>query len=134
MPVCSQQVFEFSYSNRAGTVSIATEPAAQVTRPNTPFPEQSSQAAGVSGFTPSRPGVVVMHDMFAGSSTSGVLGGDLAQQPMGERPVCLSPSPAKGWDKTIAGGDWQVGDSQFVFAAPAAPAPSSAPLNTNTVF
>ena len=132
-PVGTDQVFEFSYSNRAGLVSIATEPAAQVTCPDTPFPERSSQAAGVSGFTPSRPGVVVMHDMSAGSSASGVLGGDLAQQPVGERPVCLSPSSAKGWDKTIAGGDWQVGDSQFVFAAPAAPVPSSDFLDDSIV-
>ena len=65
-PVGIAQVFEFSYFNRAGTVSIATEPAAQVSRPVTPFPEQSSQAAGVSVFTPSRPGVVVVHDMSAG--------------------------------------------------------------------
>ena len=71
-PVGTDQVFEFSYSNRAGLVSIATEPAAQVTCPDTPFPERSSQAAGVSGFTPSRPGVVVVDDMCAGSSTSGV--------------------------------------------------------------
>ena len=58
--MCTGQVFEFSYSNRAGLVSVATEPAAQVCRPDTPFPGQSSQAAGVSDFTPSRPGVVVM--------------------------------------------------------------------------
>ena len=86
-PVCTEQVFEFSYFNRAGTVSIATEPAAQVSRPDTPFPEQSSQAAGVSDFTPSRPGVVVMHDMSAGPSTSGVLGGGPAQQAVGDGPV-----------------------------------------------
>ena len=93
-PVGTDQVFEFSYSNRAGLVSIATEPAAQVTCPDTPFPERSSQAAGVSGFTPSRPGVVV-DDMCAGSSTSGVLGGGLARQDVGDRPNC-SPSPARG--------------------------------------
>ena len=63
------------------------ELAAQVSRPDTPFPEQSSQAAGVSDFTPSRPGVVVIHDMSAGPSTSGVLGGGPAQQAVGNRPV-----------------------------------------------
>ena len=86
-PVCTGQVFEFSYSNRAGLVNVATEPAAQVCRPDTPFPGQSSQAAGVSDFTPSRPGVVVIHDMSAGPSTSGVLGGGPAQQAIGDGPV-----------------------------------------------
>ena len=86
-PAYTGQVFEFSYFYRAGLVSVATEPAAQVSRPDTPFPEQSSQAAGVSDFTPSRPGVVVIHDMSAGPSTSGVLGGGPAQQAIGDGPV-----------------------------------------------
>ena len=86
-PLCTGQVFEFSYFNRAGLVSIATEPVAQVSHPDTPFPEQSSQAAGVSDFTPSCPGVVVIHDMSAGPSTSGVLGGGPAQQAIGDGPV-----------------------------------------------
>ena len=45
-PLCTGQVFEFSYFNQAGLVNIATELVAQVSRPDTPFPEQSSQAAG----------------------------------------------------------------------------------------
>ena len=123
-PIGAAQVFEFSYSNRAGTVSIATEPAAQVSRPDTPFPEQSSQTAGVSYFTPSRPGIVVMHDMYAGPTTSGVVGGGLAQREGGVVPVSL-PSPAQGWDKTVAGRGRQVNDSQYSFAAPAVPVPPS---------
>ena len=59
------QVVDFSYFNRAGTVSIATEQTAQVTRPTTPFPGQSSLAAGVGGFTPSRPDDVVVYDMYS---------------------------------------------------------------------
>ena len=43
----------------------------------------------MSGFTPSRPGVVVVvtYDMSAGPSTSGVLGGGPAQQAIGDGPV-----------------------------------------------
>ena len=125
-PVGTDQVFEFSYSNRAGLVSIATEPAAQVTCPDTPFPERSSQAAGVSGFTPSRPGVVV-DDMCAGSSTSGVLGGGLARQDVGDRPIC-SPSPARGRGKTGAGRGDHVSDSKLVVAPSAPAAPSVIPI------
>ena len=127
-PVCIAQVFEFSYSNRAGTVSIATEPAAQVSRPDTPFPEQSSQTAGVSYFTPSRPGIVVIHDMYAGPTTSGVVGGGLAQREGGVVPVSL-PSPAQGWDKTLAGRGRHVNDSQYSVATPAVPVLPSTTLD-----
>ena len=128
--VTKSQVFEFSYSNRAGTVSLATEPAAQVTRPTTPFPGQSSQAAGVSGFTPSRPDDVVVNDMLAGPSTSGVLGGGRARRLGGDKPV-KSPSPAMGWGKAITGRG-RHSDSHFVLASPAAPVPPSVSQNDLT--
>ena len=50
----SDQVIKFSFLDRAGVVTIATEQAAKVSCPDTPIPKQSSLAAGVRGFTPAR--------------------------------------------------------------------------------
>ena len=78
----------------------------------------------MSGFTPSRPVNVVCTDVLAGPSTSGVLGGGFAQQGAGGRPIC-TPSPALGWDKSVAGRGMHHSDSTSIVAAPiAAPAPS----------
>ena len=124
------QVVDFSYFNRAGTVSIATEQTAQVTRPTTPFPGQSSLAAGVGGFTPSRPDDVVVNDMSAWPSTSGVMGGGLARRLGGDQPV-KSLSPAMGWGKAITARG-RHSDSRFVLASPAATVPPSVSQNDAT--
>ena len=122
----AEQVFEFSFLDRAGLVKVATEQTAKASkRPVTPFPKQVSPAAGVSGFTPSRPVNVVCTDVVAGPSTSGVLGEGFSQQGEGGRPIC-TPSPALGWDKSVAGRGMHHSDSISIVAAPIA-APASSP-------
>ena len=125
----SDQVIKFSFLDRAGVVTIATEQAAKVSCPNTPIPKQSSLAAGVRDFTPARPVIVDDSHVIAGPSTSGVLGGGLAKRGVGGRPIS-SPSPAKGWVKSAVAGRGTHGDSPIMCAAPiAAPACSYGPLS-----
>ena len=64
----SDQVIEFSFLDRAGLVTIATEQAAKVSCPDTPIPKQSLLVAGVRDFTPARPVIVDTH-VIAGPST-----------------------------------------------------------------